>query len=138
MSIETVIQGTLAGDGLVPVVADRIENDATLWCPAMVVGDRDREVRNLVRKIVGPVEWIDDPQVFGIDIGRLFFFAENHMPRQGLSNQAGDGAFGFDIRVRNQARILLAPEFDALVEVTSDDLASCPGGAAGDLKLTHM
>ena len=60
----------------VPLVADRVEDDAALGPAPAVVGDRDGEMRDLVREVVGAVERVDDPEVLGADVARVRLLAQ--------------------------------------------------------------
>ena len=67
----------------------------------MQIGDRYGEEGNVMSEICGSVEWINHPQMLGIDIARIFFFTQNCVIRKRITNDVRDATFGRHIRIRH-------------------------------------
>ena len=97
----SVMRCTMTASGHVQIFSNRIQDHATLGLAVMQIGDRNGKVGNVMSEICGSVEWINHPQMLGINIARIFFFTQNRVIRKRITNDGCDATFGRHIRIRH-------------------------------------
>ena len=127
--------GPLPSHGDVPVVSDGVVDHPALGDPASVVGDRDGELRDVMGEVVGAVQGVDDPEVFGGGVAGVGLFGEDLVAGVGPADDLDDGAFGLKVGVGDEVGDVLGAHGGPLAEVPRDDRPGGSGRLLGDAQL---
>src|SRR6185436_14931201 len=115
-------------NGAEELVAHRIVHDADLHPVLILDGDADREVRELVGVVRGPVQRVDDPPVPGASAGTALL-REDGVLRMALAEPGQEDRLAGLVGIRDQVDATLEGDGPRLVEA----LGQHPSGTAGAL-----